>query len=75
MLILLSCHIDLMILGRNWLTKYFQPNNGFPNYIVDEQIKHIIKNVTQENKHYNTPPINKHSSNFFTATKYTTIIN
>ena len=31
-------------------------NNGFPNYIVDEQIKRMIKNVTQENKHCTTPP-------------------
>ena len=31
-------------------------HNGFPNYIVDEQIKHIIKNVSQQNKHCNTPP-------------------
>ena len=27
-------------------------NNGFPNYIVDEQIKRMIKNVNQQNKHY-----------------------
>ena len=25
-------------------------NNGFPNYIVDEQIKRMIKNVNQQNK-------------------------
>ena len=31
-------------------------NNGFPNYIVDEQIKCIIKNVSQQNKYCNTPP-------------------
>ena len=31
-------------------------NNGFPNYIVDEQIKHRIKNVNQENKQCTTPP-------------------
>ena len=30
-------------------------NNGFPNYIVDEQIKRMIKNVNQQNKHYKTP--------------------
>ena len=30
-------------------------NNGFPNYIVNEQIKRRIKNVIQQNKHYNTP--------------------
>ena len=28
-------------------------NNGFPKYIVDEQ----IKNVYQQNKHCSTPPI------------------
>ena len=31
-------------------------NNGFPNYIVDEQIKRMIKNVSQQNKHCTTPP-------------------
>ena len=31
-------------------------NNGFPNYIVDEQIKRMIKNVNQQNKHCTTPP-------------------
>ena len=31
-------------------------NNGFPNYIVDEKIKHKIKNVNQQNKHCTTPP-------------------
>ena len=31
-------------------------NNGFPNYIVDEQIKCTIKNVNQQNKHCTTPP-------------------
>ena len=31
-------------------------NNGFPNYIVDEQIKRMIKNVSQQNKHCATPP-------------------
>ena len=30
-------------------------NNGFPNYIVDEQIKRMIKNVNQQNKHCTTP--------------------
>ena len=34
-------------------------NNGFPNYIVNEQIKPTIKNVSQQNEHCNTPP-NKH---------------
>ena len=31
-------------------------NNGFPNYIVDEQIKRMIKNVNQQNKHWTTLP-------------------
>ena len=31
-------------------------NNGFPNYIVDEPIKRMIKNVNQQNKHFTTPP-------------------
>ena len=31
-------------------------NNGFPNFIVDEQIKCMIKNVNQQNKHCTTPP-------------------
>ena len=31
-------------------------NNGFPNYFVDEQIKCMIKNVNQQNKHCTTPP-------------------
>ena len=30
-------------------------NNGFPNYIVDEKIKWMIKNVNQQNKHSTTP--------------------
>ena len=30
-------------------------NNGFPNYIVDEQIQRVIKNVNQQNKHCTTP--------------------
>ena len=30
-------------------------NNGFPSYIVDEQIKRAIKNVNPQNKHCNTP--------------------
>ena len=29
-------------------------NNGFPNYIVNEQIKRMIKNVNQQNKHCTT---------------------
>ena len=31
-------------------------NNGFPNYIVHEQIKCKIKNVNQQNKHCTIPP-------------------
>ena len=31
-------------------------SNGFPNYIADEQIKRMIKNVNQQNKHRATPP-------------------
>ena len=30
--------------------------NGFPNHIVHEQIKRMIKNVNQYNKHCTTPP-------------------
>ena len=30
-------------------------NNGFPNYIVNEQIKRMIKTVNQQHKHC-TPP-------------------
>ena len=30
-------------------------NNGFPKYIVDEQIKRMIKNVNQQNEHCTTP--------------------
>ena len=30
-------------------------NDGFPNYIGDEQINRIIKNVSQKNKHCNIP--------------------
>ena len=30
-------------------------NNGFPNYIVDEQIKRMIKNVNQQNEQCTTP--------------------
>ena len=29
--------------------------NGFPNYIVDQQIKRMIKNDNQQNKHCTTP--------------------
>ena len=35
-------------------------NNGFPNYIADEQIKRMIKQVSQQNKHCNTP-LNKNT--------------
>ena len=31
-------------------------NNGFPNYIVDEQIKRMIKSINQQNKHWTSPP-------------------
>ena len=31
-------------------------NNGFANYIVDEQIKPTIRNCSQQNKHCSTPP-------------------
>ena len=34
-------------------------NNGFPNYIVDKQIKRMIKNVNQQNKYCTTPPCQK----------------
>ena len=50
-------------------------NNVSPNYIVDEQIKRMIKNVNQQNKHCTTPSSKQTLSNFFTATKCTTIIN
>ena len=35
-------------------------NNGFPNYIVDEQIKRMIKNVNQQNEtvYYSIQPTN-----------------
>ena len=36
-------------------TKQTLINNGFHNYIVDEQIESIIKNVRQQYKHCNTP--------------------
>ena len=42
-------------------TKQALINNRFPNYIVDEQIKHKIKNVNSVLLH----PVNKHISNFF----------
>ena len=49
-------------------------NNGFPNYIVDEQIKRMIKNVNQQNKQCTTPS-SQQISNFFMVTKCTTITN
>ena len=49
-------------------------NNGFPNYIV-EQNKRIINYVSQKNKHCNTPPNKQTFIKLFTATKCTTIIN
>ena len=30
-------------------------NNGFPNYILDKQIKRTIRNVSKQNKHCNFP--------------------
>ena len=50
-------------------------NNGFPNYIVDEQIKCMIKNVHQQNKHCTTPPSQQKYIKLFIVTKCTTIIN
>ena len=50
-------------------------NNGLPNYIVDEQIKRMIKNVNQQNKHCTTPPSQQTFIKYFTATKCTKIIN
>ena len=49
-------------------------NNGFPNSIVDEQIKRMVKNVNQQNEHYTTPS-NQTYIKLFTVTKCTTIIN
>ena len=37
------------------LSLYIYIYNGFPNYIVDEQIKRMIKNVNQQNKQCTTP--------------------
>ena len=50
-------------------------NNGFPNYIVDEQIKRMIENINQEIKHCTTPPSHQTYIKLFTVTKCTTIIN
>ena len=51
-------------------------NNGFPNNIVDELIKRMIKDVNQQNKHCTTPPSQQtYIELFFTETKCTTIIN
>ena len=49
--------------------------NWFPNYIVDEQIKRAIRNVSQQNKHCNTPTNKQTFIKLFTVTKCTTIIN
>ena len=49
-------------------------NKGCPNYIIDEQIKCIIKNVNQQNKHCTTPRQQTYI-HFFTVTKCTAIIN
>ena len=51
-------------------------NNGFPNYIVDEQIKRMIKNVNQQNKQCTTPSSQQtYIKLFFIVTKCTTITN
>ena len=39
-------------------------NNRFPNYIVDKQIKWIIKNAANKINTATLHPINKHLSNF-----------
>ena len=50
-------------------------SKGFPDYIVHEQIKHIIENVSQQNKHCNTPSSKQEFIKLFTATKCTAIMN
>ena len=40
-------------------------NNWFPNFIVDEQIKRMIKNVNQQNKHCTTPSSQQTSIKLF----------
>ena len=40
-------------------------NNGFPNYIVEEKIRRMIKNVNQQNKLCTTPPSQQTYINFF----------
>ena len=50
-------------------------NKQFSNYIVDEQIKGIIKNVSQQNKCCNTPPSQQAFIKLSTSTKCTLIIN
>ena len=50
-------------------------NDGFPNYIVDEQIKRMVKKVNHQNKHCPTPPSQQIYIKLFTVTKCTTIIN
>ena len=47
----------------------------FANYIVDEQIKRMIKMLTNKINTVPFYPINRHILNIFTATKCTTIIN
>ena len=49
-------------------------NNGFPND-VDGQIKHMIKNVIQQNKHCTTPSSQQTFIKLFTEAKCTTLIN
>ena len=49
-------------------------NNGFLNYFVDEQIKRMIKNVSQQNKHRNIPPNEQAFIKHFTTIKCSTII-
>ena len=52
-------YIHIYLHKYTFITPYMQIslniNNGFPNYIVDEQIKRMIKNVNQENKQCTTP--------------------
>ena len=50
-------------------------NNGFPNYIVNEQIKRMIKNVNQQNKQCTTPSSQQTYIKLFIVTNCTTIIN
>ena len=50
-------------------------NNGFPNYIVDEQIKRMIKKVNQQNKQCTNPSSQQTYIQLFIVTKCTTIMN